>query len=446
MSTVAQELDIAPPLEPAPQTQAATLRWLGKNAWALADQVLISAANFITMVLTARSLGVSEFGDFTLVFSALLLTNILQSTLITQPHNVLGSGMEGDGYRRYTSTAALGQLALSALLALLATCVGFVGQAQGWRAAPMLMALPVTILAWQGMEFVRRVLYTEGRLRDAFINDMISYGGQTILIALMWWNNTLTGQRALLAMAVACATATLIGCWQLRRSLARHLDRRAFAENWHFGKWLAGAEILGYFASINMYMYLAALMLGTSATGEMKAAQILFGPTRVLAFFLGTILPIRFARTLAEGGEMAVHQQMKSVYRLVAPLMGAYCLLMVLTARPLLKLVYTEAFTGGAVVLMLYACAAFLNYMEMVVSAALSAKRLTRYIFGGYVFSATIALSLSWLFIKLLGGRGAIVCMIVTAALVLLSFLRAYFKSLHGRGFSPLAPAPEVAT
>ena len=50
-------------------------------------------------------------------------------------------------------------------------------------------------------------------------------------------------------------------------------------------------------------------------------------------------------------------------------------------------------FMGGAVVLMLYACSAFLNYMEMVVSAALSAKRLTRYIFGGYVFSATIALT-----------------------------------------------------
>jgi len=120
---------------------------------------------------------------------------------------------------------------------------------------------------------------------------------------------------------------------------------------------------------------------------------------------------------------------------------------MVLAAKPLLKLVYTDAFTGGAVVLMLYACSAFLNYMEMVVSAALSAKRLTRYIFGGYVFSATIALSLSWMFIKLLGGRGAIVCMIVTSSLVLVSFLRAYYKSLHQRGFEPIVAANgEVAT
>jgi O-antigen/teichoic acid export membrane protein len=179
-------------------------------------------------------------------------------------------------------------------------------------------------------------------------------------------------------------------------------------------------------------MYLAAVMLGASATGELKAAQILFGPTRVLSFFLATILPIRFAKTLAEKGEMAVHEQMKSVYKLVIPVMGAYCLLMAVGSKPLLSLVYTDAFAGGATILMLY-------------SAALTAKRLTRYIFAGYVFSASIALSCSWIFVKTFGGKGAVICMIFTTALVIASFARAYMKTLQTRGFSPIFATPEVS-
>ena len=443
MSTVDHAIEPAPTPAPATPTHG-TFRWLGRNAFALADQVLISAANFITMILTARSLEVSEFGDFTLVYSAILLANILQSTLITQPHNVLGSGMKGRDYRRYTSGTASAQLGLSMLQALVALGVWAIAVWFDWRLAPLLLMMPAAIVAWQLAEFVRRVLYTEGRLRAAFLNDCISYGGQMVVVAALWWNHSLTGASALLALAGTNALAAVVGAWQLRHSLARQIDGRAFAENWHFGKWLVGAEVLGYFASLHMYMYLAAIMLGTEATGEMRAAQILFGPMRVLSFFLATVLPIRFARTLAASGELAVHEQLKSVYRLVIPVAGIYCLLMVIGARPLLALVYSEDYVGGAKVLMLYAGCSFLQYMAMVVTAALTAKRLTRFIFGGYVFSAAVALSCSWIFIRAFGADGAILCMILTSALIFASFTRAYYKSLHQRGFSPVFATPEA--
>src|SRR6266496_1882232 len=108
MSTVAdisttQDLTIAT-LEteaPAP-SRAGRFGWLlGRNAWALADQVLMSGTNFATAALTLRALamdgeaGKREFGTFSTMYATLLLINILQSTLITQPHNVLGVTREG---------------------------------------------------------------------------------------------------------------------------------------------------------------------------------------------------------------------------------------------------------------------------------------------------------------------------------------------------------------
>ena len=63
------------------------LRLLGKAPWAVADQLLISATNFATMVLLARGLSQEAFGSFTLIYSVLLFANSLQSGLITKPHN-----------------------------------------------------------------------------------------------------------------------------------------------------------------------------------------------------------------------------------------------------------------------------------------------------------------------------------------------------------------------
>src|SRR3954463_9635556 len=86
----------------------------GRNLWGLADQLLISFTNFVTMILVVRGLDDrAAFGTFTLVYSALLFANILQFALVTQPHNVIGTTRGGEDYRLYTTTTGLVQLALA---------------------------------------------------------------------------------------------------------------------------------------------------------------------------------------------------------------------------------------------------------------------------------------------------------------------------------------------
>jgi hypothetical protein len=69
---------IEPSLPDAPQAPSPrlghTLRALGRNAWALGDQVLISGANFAVGVFTARAMGdrQAEFGAFSVVYGVLL--------------------------------------------------------------------------------------------------------------------------------------------------------------------------------------------------------------------------------------------------------------------------------------------------------------------------------------------------------------------------------------
>src|SRR5215212_6819416 len=119
----------------------ALLARVDKKFWALMDQVLISGANFITMMLALRGMGQSAFGAFTLVYTAMLFANMLQSALITQPHNVLAATRRGKDYIRYTTAVGMGQLKIAIGGAVLAIIGWAIAASVGSSAAPLLLAL-----------------------------------------------------------------------------------------------------------------------------------------------------------------------------------------------------------------------------------------------------------------------------------------------------------------
>ncbi|HEX4123613.1 MAG TPA: polysaccharide biosynthesis C-terminal domain-containing protein [Tepidisphaeraceae bacterium] len=418
-----------------PSATPAAIRGKGRvrNFWALQDQVLISGTNFLTMVWVARGLDVSAFGEFTLVFSGLLFANMYQTALMTQPHNVLGTSRSGRAYARFTTDTFIIQLLLALGQGVLALAAAWFAFQRGWHCAPLLLALAPSIAAWQLQEFVRRVLYTEGRTAAAFLNDLISYGGQSAAIFVLLWLHRLTGPSALYALAATSAAAAMLGVWQVHRSFSPSFHLAAAArECWQFGKWLAAAETLTWLSSLQMYFYLAAVILGPWASGELKGAQILFGPTRVFSFFLCTVLPIQFTQKLLAGGDRALDRQFRQVILLALPPLAGYCGLVALFAAPLLHLTYGKSYTGNPHVLALYSVVAFLNYLQLVVAAALTAKHMTRQIFLGSAVGAAIALVVSYPLILWLGIDGALAAMILTSTIVTVYLWRQYRREITG--------------
>jgi O-antigen/teichoic acid export membrane protein len=303
----------------------------------------------------------------------------------------------------------------------------------------MLLAVIPAIVFWQIQEFVRRVLYTEQRYARAFANDLIGYGGQTLLLIVLFASHKLygtpfTGALALYALAIACAFASVVGAIQLRHDLVKRVDWNHIRENWHFGKWLAGGELMGWCSSLHMQVWWAALLLGTAASADLRAAMILFGPARVISFFLSTVLPTKFARALDAGGPNALHAKLKFVYLGLIPTVGAYCLLLALFPRQVLWVIYGDRYVddnSAVAVLVLYALAAFLNYMQLVVAAALTASRQTRHIFIGSLVGCCAALAMSPLLIKSFGANGAILSMITTTLVVGVLFVCAYVRRVR---------------
>lgn len=400
---------------------------IGSNVWALADQVLISGTNFVTMVLLARGLdSASAFGTFVLVHSILLFSNSIQSALVTQPHNVLGVSRYGADYVRYTSSSAVSQLAITLGFTSLVGIAWMVSLFQDWGVAPLLLAMVSVVLAWQLQEFMRRVLYTEGRTSMAFAIDVIAYGGQTAAITAFWWRGDLSGSVALYCIAAASALAAIVGLWQIRQSLGWQFDLDVTKENWHFGKWLAGGYIVGNWCSSQLLIFLAAAFLGTWAAGILRAIHTVFGPLRILAQAFSTTLPIRLAGTLDQRGARAFRRDVGYAFLVATPLLGGYCLLVGLLSGQILTLAFGEKYSGHGHVLLLSSVAAFIGYHCIIFSATLRATRRTRQIFMCELCATCVVVPLSTFLIPWLGIYGVVLGMMATDVLLLSLFYWSY--------------------
>ena len=205
------------------------------------------------------------------------------------------------------------------------------------------------------------------------------------------------------------------------------MDLDAVRANWQFGKWLAGGQI-GYWFSSQLFTCIStAILLGATATGAIKASQVLLGPLTVLLAFLESVLPIRFSRVLSSRGEGALNAELKRSYLLTAPAVIGYVLVVAVFGQPLMRLVYGDVYAGYSTALALFGLYYLVSYVARIVSAALRAKAATRPIFKGYLYSSMFALTGGWVLVRF--GRcieGAILGMIASLLVMNVVIWRAY--------------------
>jgi O-antigen/teichoic acid export membrane protein len=373
--------------------------------WAFLDQALISGVSFLTTVLVARSVDAVEFGAFALAYTGLLFARSLQTALVTQPHNVLGTGHRQD-YARYTSSTALSQGLLLALTGALTAGGAVVGTLAGWEASALLVSLVPAMVFFQLQEFARRVLYTEGRQRDACGNDLISYGGYMLGGLILWWSGELTGPTALYVLAASSGLATLFGLWQIRSGLVWRIERGVLLENWNFGKWLLGAS-LGSWTSGQLYLVLVAGLVSVADAGSLRAVQTVMGPTHILLLAIDAGFTPRAASAFADGGESALRLSLRRFFVATAPPMAAYCLLVAAFAAPLLQVVYGDQYAGYGWLLALLSLAYVLEYLSTLAAVGLKARRTSAPIFQAYLLSTLVVLSLGIAMVRAFGLAGA---------------------------------------
>jgi O-antigen/teichoic acid export membrane protein len=257
---------------------AAIVRVAGRIGWGLADQGLSSLTNFVLGIVVARTVGLTEFGAFSLAFAAYLIVASLSRAVTAQPLLIRYSGVSTPDWRR-GAAATTGTALLVGVGAAIVALVIAVASDDSLRSAftALAIVLPGLIVqdAW------RFAFFAHGRGRAGFLNDLvwavaqlsgfviaIELGSGTVFWAVMAW-----GGAATLAAVVGVAQARLIprptaarGWWREHRDLLPP----------YIG------EVAAYILSGQLLLGAVGLVAGLAVVGALRGAQVLLGPLNVV--------------------------------------------------------------------------------------------------------------------------------------------------------------------
>jgi O-antigen/teichoic acid export membrane protein len=136
--------------------------------WGLADQVVSSAANFLVVVLVARSLDPAPFGAFTIAFGVCIMTTMLARGVTSDLLASMHSGDSPSDLRWAIRAGLTTSLAVALSGSVLAVVVG---ASTSGAAHELALAAALVLPGVLAQDYLRVALIVEQRPRAAFLND-----------------------------------------------------------------------------------------------------------------------------------------------------------------------------------------------------------------------------------------------------------------------------------
>src|SRR5215471_6356054 len=263
-------------------------------SWGVADQAMSSVSNFVVNIYIARTLGVVQYGAFSLAYVTYAFALNASRGLSTDPLLVRFSGTDLPSWRR--AVAACTGTAMATGLAT-GACVLLVAALLNGTTRLAFLALGLTLPGLLLQDSWRFSFFALGRGSQAFLNDTVwTVALIPILVSLratghanVFWFVLAWGAAAAVAAAAGPLQARVVPslsgtwAWVLRH---RDLGPRYLVE---------GTANSGM---VQLRNYGVGAILGLAAVGLVQAASTLMGPFMVILFGMGLVVLPEAARIL----------------------------------------------------------------------------------------------------------------------------------------------------
>ncbi|MEU5397983.1 hypothetical protein ABZ348_01600 [Streptomyces sp. NPDC005963] len=265
---------------------------VGRLSWGLADQAVCSMTNFAVGIYVAHSLGLVSFGVFSLAWVTYGVVLSVSRGLATDPLMVRFSGVSVASWREAAARSSGTALGVGVTIGAVCVAVGLgLGGSVGSAFACLGVVLPGLLLqdAW------RFSFFAAGSGRKAFLNDLL--GGIALIPAMVVAARVGSVAAFVLAWGTAAAVAAGYGCFQsgirprltqVREWLREHRDLgyRYLVEN------------VGVSGAAQLRAYGLGLLVGVSAVGVVRGAELLLGPFLAVLMGLSLVTVAEAARVL----------------------------------------------------------------------------------------------------------------------------------------------------
>jgi O-antigen/teichoic acid export membrane protein len=394
-------------------------RFLGREIWALGDQAIVSATNFLTNVMLARFMGLREFGIFTLAWMSVLFVNSLQMALIIAPMMSIGPKQREEDRPSYFGAVVFQELALvSVSFVTVLSAVSFASNL--FRHADLKhIALPLAVaaFAYQMQDFVRRYFFATRQSRRALADDALSYVTQLPLLLLLHRSGNLNSATALWVMSGTSIFGLIVGWFWMERLEFHWVWIKAITRrHWKVSGWLTGSALLVW-TSTNLFVISAPAYYGAAAAGALKASQNLMGATHVWFQGLDNIVPVETARRLRSGGVRSMLAYTRSMLLKWGGLTFLFAAVMAVAPGFWLHLAYGPQMIQYGYILRWYALLYVMIFMGGPLRAGLQALEFTVPVFWSYLAMTVFSFALAVPLAKRLGLNGIMVGMVGTQIL-----------------------------
>jgi O-antigen/teichoic acid export membrane protein len=402
----------------------------GREIWALTDQSVISATNFITNVMLVRFMGLREFGVFALAWMSVLFVNSLQSALIIAPMMSISPKQEEKNRPSYFGAVVFQEMVLVSFCFVLVFAALKVLGSFFPHAALQRLALPLAASAsiYQLQDFVRRYFFAIRQSHYALADDAISYLTQLPILYLLHRTGNLSSATALWALAATSALGIVLGWFwieplKFNRAWINAISQR----HWKISRWLGASSILQW-TSGNLFIIAAPIYYGTAAAGVLRASQNLMGLTHVWFQGLDNVVPVETSRRLHEGGVHSMIAYIRSILLRWGGLTMIYACIIAAAPGFWLRLIYGPEMVQYGYILRLYALLYVIVFVGGPLRAGLQALEFTAPIFWSYLAMTAFAIIFALPMAKWFGLGGTMLGLFVTQILfqgiVAISLLR----------------------
>jgi len=394
-------------------------QFLGREIWALSDQAIVSATNFLTNVMLARFMGLREFGIFVLAWMSVLFVNSLQTALIISPMMSIGPKQEEKDRPSYFGAVVFQELALVTFCFVLVFIALTTSSSLFHHPELKQLALPLAVsaLAYQMQDFVRRYFFATRQNCRALADDALSYLTQLPILFLLHREGHLNSATALWVMAGTSIIGMVVGWFWLERiEFHREWIKTVSKRHWKVSRWLTGSALLTW-TSGNLFVIAAPVYYGAAAVGVLRASQNLMGATNVWFLGLENIVPVETARRLRVGGIHSMLAYTRSILLKWGGLTLLFATIMAVAPGFWLRLMYGPEMVQYGYVLRLYALLYVMIFVGGPLRAGLQALEFTSPIFWSYSAMTAFSFALAMPSAKWLGLKGTMLGMLGTQIL-----------------------------
>ena len=372
---------------------------LGAASWALLDQAVVSATNFLSGILIARSLGAESLAAYSLAVTTVFGLFTIHRALIVQPLNILG--VQESVQRRWGRFQNMVRVQ-AWVLPLTALALGLVGTAffPRW---PLVVGGMLYVALYCLQEIMRRYYYTDGQIARAVPGDMFAYVGQLLIIGWAWWAEILSVEWMLWLMSVPLALATAWMYVQIQRSGAQPVapdTPSAYEElrgHWAHAKWVVLSQVV-WVGATQLIPFQLSLFAAADAVAAFYAASTLMNGLNVIRMTMGNYLPTRAAAILVADGKEALRQYLFKVSLAVLVLSFIGWLLVWFGGDWAIHLLFSGKYPDAAHILPALAAINLLALLALVFAAGAQILGVSRVMFASNLMAMGLSLSLGpWL-------------------------------------------------